>query len=132
MISSALNFRRLHTRVLIPVVAVMVLLVAATMYVVNQRLKLQLRNEAAQALQTADAVFRNSQKERARTLVLRYQNIPTTPHFRAVFQQEHPNTIQELLQKSRIEMPGELIAYKTIAGNTIAISVRDPSLDPGE
>lgn len=132
MIASAFRFTRLHTRVLVPVVAVMVLLVAATMYVVNYRLKRQLRNEAEQALQTADAVFRNSQKERARTLLLRYQNIPTTPHFRAVFQQEHPNTIQELLQKSRIEMPGELVAYKTIAGNTIAISVRDPSLEPGE
>jgi two-component system, NtrC family, sensor kinase len=132
MTPSRFKVTRFHTRVLVPVVAVMVLLVAATMYVVNQRLKRQLRNEAAQALQTADAVFRNSQKERAKTLVLRYQNIPTTPHFRAVLQQEHPNTIQELLQKSRIEMPGDLVAYKTLAGTNIAVSVRDSSLDAGE
>jgi len=132
MFSSPIKAKRFHTRVLVPVVLVMALLVATTMYVVNGRLQRQLHKEAEQALQTAEAVFRNSQKERTRTLMWRYQLIPKTPHFVANFQQGDPNTIQAMLQNSKAEMPGDLIAYKDADGKTIAMAIRDSSLDAGE
>src|ERR1051325_11555905 len=123
---------RFHTRVLVPVVIVMVLLVAATMYVVNGRLKRQLRNEAAQALQTAEAVFKKTEKDRAKTLEARLKNIPEAPQFRAVLQQEDANTIEALLDKNRAAFPGRLVSYKTVDGKTLGISVRDSFLDVHE
>lgn len=120
---------RFQTKVLVPVAVIMVLLVAVTMYVVNHRLKQQLHNEARHALNTAEAVFKNSQKTRQSTLQFRLRGIPDAPHFRSTFQQADPATIAELLDKSSIEIPGELVMYKTFEGNTLALSRRDSTLD---
>src|SRR5436190_2273060 len=129
MIAPRFKSLRFHTRVLVPVVVVMVVLVAVTMYVVNVRLKRQFQGEAAQSLQTAEAVFKSLQKERARTLELRLRHVPTAPHFRALLQTLDPKTIQVNLDANRIEVPGVLVTFKTNDGTTIATSVRDLSLD---
>jgi two-component system, NtrC family, sensor kinase len=123
---------RFQTKVLVPVVLIMVLLVAVTMYIVNHRLKRQLEKEAEHALETAEAVFKNSQKNRQRTLQFQLRNIPNAPHFRATFQQADAATITELIDRNPVEIPGDLVLYKTIDGKTLALSRRDSSLDASE
>jgi two-component system, NtrC family, sensor kinase len=132
MIPSRFKSLRFHTRVLVPVVVVMVLLVVATMYVVNIRLKRQFNEEATQSLQTAEAVFKALQKERAKTFELRRRHVPTAPHYRATFKEGDAKTIQALLDGTRIEIPGELVNFKTNDGTTLATSVRDSSLNVDE
>ena len=56
-----------RAKVLVPVVAVMVLLLAVTVWVVNARITQQVRDRSPQALATADAVFRHLQIMRNRT-----------------------------------------------------------------
>ena len=126
---SGLKAARFHTKVLVPVIAVMVLLVAVTMYLVNHRLTSQLHDEADKALATAEAVFRNSQKVRQQNLQFQLKNIPNAPHFRATFKEADPATIAELLDKSPAEIPGDIVVYKSIEGKTLATSVRDPNLN---
>jgi hypothetical protein len=127
-----LKAARFQTKVLVPVVLVMVLLVAVTMVVVNHRLTAQFHHEARQALQTADAVFKKSQRDRQGTLQIRRESIPNVPHFRAVFLKKDPRTIAELLDKSVDEIRGDLVTFTTAEGETIATSQRDPSLNVAE
>jgi signal transduction histidine kinase/ActR/RegA family two-component response regulator len=123
---------RFQTKVLVPVAVIMVLLVAVTMYVVNRRLTQQLHDEARHALNTAEAVFKNSQKTRRNTLRFRLGGIPDAPHFRSTFQQADPATIAGLLDNSPIEIPGELVMYKTVEDNALVLSRRDSTLDIAE
>src|SRR5436853_7747436 len=89
-----------QTKVLLPVVLVMVLLVAMTLVVVNHRLTAQFHHEANQSLQTAEAVFKASQRERQETMKARLESIPNVPHFRATFLKKDRGTIAELLDRS--------------------------------
>jgi len=133
MLIARLKAARFQTKVLVPVVLVMVSLVAVTMYVVSRRLTAQFHNEAKQALQTADAVFRNSQKSRQRTLQKELRNIPLAPQYIATFQRADPGTIAELLDKSRVQIPGDLVVYTAVESNkTLAVSRRDTALDTDE
>ena len=54
------------------------------------------------------------------------------PHYRATFKEGDAKTIQALLDGTRIEIPGELVSFKTNDGTTLATSVRDQSLDVRE
>ncbi|HMJ88715.1 MAG TPA: ATP-binding protein [Candidatus Acidoferrum sp.] len=124
-----LRSARFQTKVLVPVVAVMVLMVAITIYLVNFRLTLQMRKQANEALVTADAVFKSFQRTRAETLRLRLNHIPAAPHYRATFQQGDAATIQEMLDKNTVEIRGDLVQFKNAEGQTLALSRRDPSLN---
>ena len=84
----------LRAKVLLPVVATMVLLLALTVWAVNHRLTQEFETDAARTLATADAVFRNSQKIRTHNLLLRYRNLPNEPRYKAVFQAADPPTIR--------------------------------------
>ena len=85
------------TKVIVPVVAVMVLLLAITVWLVNYRITQQFQSDAARSLAHADAVFRNSQKNRAKNLLLRYGNLPNEPRCQATFQKGHAPTTKALL-----------------------------------
>src|SRR5215469_5376234 len=63
------NFR---TKVLAPVIIVMILLVAATVFVVNSRIMRQFQTEAQHTLATADTVFQNLQSSHSDDLELRF------------------------------------------------------------
>ena len=87
------------TKVLVPVVIIMVLLVAVLLCIVNLRMTRQFQSETAQRLNTADAIFVNSQRIRTRNLLLRYSNIPNEPKFKAVCQLGEPKTMRFLLNE---------------------------------
>lgn len=120
-----LNF---STKVLLPVVSLMVLLVAVTVWIVNQRLTRQFETEASRALNTADAVFRNNQKLYTRNLLLRYRSLPNEPRYKAVFQKEDVPTLRALLEELRNEQGLDAILFTTDKGELLACDKRDPLL----
>ena len=71
------------TKVLVPVVSLMVLLLAITVWMVNRRLTLQFEVEAARNLATADGEFQNAQKSRTKNLVQRFRNLRNEPRYTA-------------------------------------------------
>jgi len=113
------------TKVLLPVVSIMGLLLAITVWNVNRRLNQQFQTEAARSLATADAVFRNSQKIRRNNLLLRYRNLPNEPRYKAVFQQAHPPTLKDLLQDLLGEQGVDVIFFTTQQAEMLANAKRD-------
>jgi len=94
-----LSFR---TKVILPIIGVMVLLMATSMWLVNQRVTRQLQSEAAQQLTTADAVLRHSQQMRMDNVLSFYRKIESESRFRAIATLFNPDSEQlsEAAQKT--------------------------------
>ena len=82
-----MNFSRLKARisfqakVLVPVVGVMILLTAVTVWLVNQRIGEQLETQATERLNNAKTHFQVSQEIRTRELHLQYNDLSDEPKF---------------------------------------------------
>lgn len=76
-----LSFR---TKVIVPVISVMVLLMATSMWLVNQRVTRQLESDAAKQLATDDALLRHFQQLRMDSLLAAYRKVESEPRFRAL------------------------------------------------
>src|SRR5262245_12551448 len=83
-----LSFR---TKVLVPVVGVMVLLIATTIWLVNKRVTGQLRADAARILTKDATVVRRVQTARAREFTKRFNSIKSEPRFKAAASMFDPN-----------------------------------------
>ena len=77
------------TKVLVPVIAVMVGLLAITAWVLNERITAQFEIEATRALTAADEGFREWRKNRAKQLLARFSDLRNEPRYRAAFQTGH-------------------------------------------
>ena len=122
-----------QTKALVLVVTVMVLLVAVMMFVVNQRITRQLQSDAAQALMTADAVLKSSQKKREKDLLLHFKNVANQSQYIAACQLADTATLQNSLnQLLGEELSSDLVQYKSAAGRLIANARRNPALDLSE
>ena len=76
-----LNFR---TKVIVPVVCVMVLLMATSMWLINQRVTRQLQADAGEQLATADALLRHLQQVRMENALAFYRKTEGEPRFKAL------------------------------------------------
>ena len=115
-------------KVLVPVIAIMVLLVAVLLSLVNYRMTRQFQSETAQRLSTADAILANSQKIRTRNLLLRYGIIPNEPRFKAICQLGEPKTMRFLLKELIKEFDADMIVFTTEKGVHLASVRRDSEL----
>jgi len=111
------NFR---TKVLVPVVVCMVILMAVTVYVVNRRITRQFQAEAGNTLRTADAQIRNLQLVRSKYLQLRFQNLPNEPRWRALFQNGDAPTLHQPLKDLLNEQGVDIVLYATSAAEVLA------------
>ena len=111
---------RFQGKLLVPVLALMGLLIIVTLWVVNDRITRQVQSEAADALTTADAVFRNSQKIREKNLLLRYGDIPNESRFKAVVQLGEAKTLQFRLNELLVTLGVDLIQFTTGEGVPLA------------
>jgi two-component system NtrC family sensor kinase len=117
---------KFRTKVLAPVIAVMVLLVAVTVYVVNRRLMLQFQTAAQRTLATADTVFQNLQAIHSQDLLLRYHGLVDQPLYVAAFPTADPATLRDPLQKLLdAEQDVAIVFYATNAANVLASEQRD-------
>ncbi|HEY1661957.1 MAG TPA: ATP-binding protein [Verrucomicrobiae bacterium] len=120
------NFR---TKVLLPVIVVMALLVTFTFLVVNQRITSQFIVEAQKNLQTANTDFRNSQKINQNQLQLRFRNLPNEPLYRSLFLVGHDSPTLERTFRDFTNEPGvDVVFYATSSTNIIATAQRDPTI----
>src|ERR1041384_4372239 len=118
-------------KVLLPVLAVMTLVVAVTVGVVNARITHQFEADGARALATADAVFRNSQAIRTKNLLLRFRNLPNEPRYKAAFQAGDPPTLRELLKDVLGEQGVDAVLFTSEGGSLVASAKRDPLIAVG-
>src|SRR5947209_11779737 len=85
------------TKVIVPVVAIMVLLLAITVSMLNDRLREQFEADAAANLGHAESEFQRFQRFGTRNLVERLRHLRNEPRYRAVFQSGHlPTLLHEL------------------------------------
>ncbi|MDB6109963.1 MAG: hypothetical protein JWR69_1713 [Pedosphaera sp.] len=124
-----------QAKVLVPVIAIMVLLVGAMMWLVNLRTTGQLRAEAARQLETANNVFKNTQEIRAENLVARYFTVTHEPRFLAVTKTIAPDakTLERSL-KDFVDQDKDtqVVLFTLEDGHRLASARRDPNLDISE
>src|SRR5689334_18244253 len=107
-----------QTKVLIPVIGLLIVLFSITIFLVNRRLSTQVERNARQTLSTAEGVFRNSLEIRTRNLQLRYQNVANEPRLKAVAQLGEPKTMTVQLNELLEELGAQVIFYTTENGQT--------------
>ncbi|HEX3626833.1 MAG TPA: ATP-binding protein [Verrucomicrobiae bacterium] len=123
-----LNFR---TKVLVPVIAVTVVLVAVTVYLVNRLLMVQFQTTAQSTLSTADTVFHNLQAIHSDELLTRFHGLVNQPLYVAVFPTADPATLHDPLQKLLdAEQDVAIVAYSTNAADALASEERDARVTP--
>jgi signal transduction histidine kinase/CheY-like chemotaxis protein len=113
------------TKVLLPVVTIMVLLLAITVWLVNRRITQQYQMEAARNLRTADLFFRNARKVQRKNLVLRFRNLPNEPRYRASFQSFDHSTLNDLFGELVGELNVDIIMFTTEQPEVLAHAKRD-------
>src|SRR5687768_5503615 len=87
----------LKERVLVAVVGFLVLLPAATLWIVNRHITRQMEDEALQTLMTAESVFVKSLENRSRGFLSRYQSIVAEARFKVTAEIGDPKTMEGLL-----------------------------------
>lgn len=123
----AVSFR---FKVLAPVIAVMVLLMAVTAWIVNQRITKQFEAEAKKSLATADDAFRSFQDFRHKSMLLRFRDLPSQPLYRALFLnavQTHDSlTLHEPLDRLLAQQGVDIVLFSSADQKTSATAKRDP------
>lgn len=99
-----LSFRR---KVLIPVILLLTILSAITVWIVRRAHHDQLRRDSSQKLAIADAVFRHSLELRGRSWLARCRGMLNEPRFRAVATAADPRALSDQLEERLEEMGGE-------------------------
>ena len=122
-----------RAKVLTPVIAVMVLLLALTVWVVNQRITRQFETEARRTLAVADGVFRNRQTGRTSDLLARFRILANVPVYRSAFQRNDPETVRDTLNSVLKETSVDVVMftpYSEAAGerHSPLLQKRDPIL----
>ncbi|HEY3913678.1 MAG TPA: ATP-binding protein, partial [Verrucomicrobiae bacterium] len=124
------NFR---TKVLAPVIIVMILLVAVTVFVVNRRIMAQFQTQAQSTLTTADTVFQNLQTIHSHDLELRFHGLVNEPLYLAAFQTGDPATLHSQLQTLlTAEKDVAIVFYvQTNPGDILTSEENDKTILPG-
>jgi len=127
-----------QAKVLVPVVTVMILLIAATMWLVNRRIRAQLHEQAMRELDISRTSFLNRQHIDAGHILSEYSHIVNEPRFKAVTKQADFATTEYALDdtiKEFIDNDGASIATFTFLQDNqhhVATANRDPRLDTAE
>ena len=113
-----LSFR---SKLLIPVLLIMVALVAVVTWLVTIRVTAQVEADAQRALATADAVFKESQRIRTRNLLLRFRSLKNEPRYKAAFQTRDPDTIKAYFTQEIAAQQGvDIMTLTQVDGDLLA------------
>jgi signal transduction histidine kinase len=114
------------TRVIVPVVATMVLLMAITVWILNNRVTQQFQGEAVRSLARADAEFQSARKARIRNLA-HLKNLANEPRYVALLQSENAPTIADQFYKNLPQEQSIDVALFTAASGKVVARVKgDP------
>jgi signal transduction histidine kinase len=119
------NFR---TKVLLPVMVVMILLVTITVFVVNRRINSQFHAQAQNTLQTADKVFRNRQNIHDDDLLLRFHGLVNQPVYHAFATADAPTMRKPLQDLLASEKDVSIVFFSTNAQTVVASAESDTTI----
>ncbi|MDB6032476.1 MAG: hypothetical protein JWM16_2814 [Verrucomicrobiales bacterium] len=114
----------IQTKVLVPVVGLMILLLTATLWVVNARFTRQFQTNTVNQMLIAEGVFKNSEQIRAQNLLMRYRNVPTEPQFRAVVKLGDPKTLRFRLNELLGSLGGDYARFTPSGGTNAPVEAR--------
>ncbi len=118
----------LRVRVLVPVIVVMAFLLAITAWVVGRRITHQFATEAARALSASNEGFREWQRNRTRSLLLRFGDLRNEPRYKAAFQTGDGPTVRSQLGYllNGADDNVKIVLFTTRQQERIARANRDP------
>jgi two-component system NtrC family sensor kinase len=129
-------FMSFRAKVLVPVIAVMVLLLAVTVWVVNQHIATQAEADARESLATANAVFKNSRVIRDRNLFVRFRNLSKEPRFTTTLLKTDSATIRAYLLGTMTEEQIDFVLFSpnngAVEGDEPLLQNHDQMVPPGE
>lgn len=120
------------TKVMVPLVSIMVLQLILTVWLVNRRITRQFQTQAARSLETADSVFRNSENLHTKNLLLRFRNLSNEPRYKAAFQGRHMQTVRDAIKDLPADQGVDVALFTSSKGDIQASAQRDPRLSLGE
>ncbi len=107
--------RSFHLKVLLPVIAVLLLPMLGTLWIVNHHISTQLRISALEQLDTAGRVFRKSMETRSKHLVSQYRSVLNEPRIRAVTRQADFDTLKysltDIIQEAVLDKQASIAAF---------------------
>jgi two-component system, NtrC family, sensor kinase len=117
------------TKVLVPVVTIMVLLLGVTVWLLNLHVTGQFEMEARRLLAKAGDSVRTSEEQHTKNLLLRYRTLPNEPRYKAQLNRADQPTIKNWLEELLSEKDLDVILYSTVEkGEALANAKRDPLL----
>ena len=123
-----------QTKVLAPVLAVLVILPVIILGLVNRTMSRQVEDEARQTLNTADGIFLNVLENRAGNLAAYARNLANDPRLRATAKNGDPKTLTtmlaDLLKEARDET--ETMMFTSDAGVRLAGAQRPKAVKAEE
>ena len=128
----------LGAKVLTPMIAVLVAMLALTVWFVDYRITRQIRDDARESLSTYNDLFKTLQANHLNYLRLRFQSLANEPKNRSAFGTLDFNTIQKQLnsildEENRLKQntgPNENIAFILYTPKDEAPGNREPMLQP--
>jgi len=118
----------ISTKVLVPVVSIMVLFLVLTVWSLNRRITKQFQAEAARSLETADSVFHSSENLHAKNLLLRFSNLPNDPRYKAAFQSKHLQTVRDAIKDLPTEQGVDVALFASSKADLQASAQKDPRI----
>jgi hypothetical protein len=116
------------TKVIVPVVATMVLLMGITVWMVNERLTEQFQAEAAHNLDRAAAEFQVARRSSTRNLVERLKNLRNEPRYKALLASGHVPTLAEELKNLPAEQGVDVALFTSDLGKPLVKIKGDPQI----
>lgn len=125
-LSALISRLSFQTKVLLPVLTLLVALPAITVTLVDRHVERRALVEAEQRLDTAEAVLRNSMEIRDRSQRVQFKNVANEPRFKAVSQLDDPSTMLAFLREllNEFEPDVELLLYTPINGSASSAARR--------
>lgn len=116
------------TKVIVPVVATMVLLMGITVCLVNERLTEQFQAEAVRNLDRAAAEFQVARRTSKRFLVDRLKNLSREPRYKALLTSGHVPTLAEEFKSIPAEQGVDIALFSSESGKLLVKVKGDPQL----
>src|SRR5882672_3656137 len=117
-----LSFR---SKLLIPVLVIMLALVVAITWLVSNRVTAQVEADAKRTLDTANAVFTKSQEIRAKNLRLRFRSLQNEPRYKAAFSTRDPETVSRFFKDEvDFQQSVDIITLSLDDGKLLAKAIR--------
>src|SRR5271170_4172302 len=127
-----------RTKVLVPTILVMVLIVTISMWLANQQIKQQIQKNANQQLKSAEAMLKITRQNREKDLLRRYNDAKSEPRFKAATKMFEPgrtelnpeqqSTFMGILDDLIQEDVAEVIVLTPGQGAPVAVA-RDPQIN---